>query len=87
MGFRLSIYNWPPVHTSYGEKKMGSRPDIHSAPCLHFLKQETNGLQDYIFMTGLLSMFQDLHLNIKTSNRNMVNNQTLDIFMAGTEWD
>ena len=21
MGFRLDIYNWPPVHTSWGEKK------------------------------------------------------------------
>ena len=31
-------------------------------------------------MTGLLSIFRDLHLNIKTSNRNRVNNQTLDIF-------
>ena len=29
MGSRLDIYNWPPVHTSWGEKKMGSSPDIH----------------------------------------------------------
>ena len=38
-------------------------------------------------MTRLMSIFRDLHLDIKTSNRNRVNNQTMDIFMAGTEWD
>lgn len=32
MGSRLDIYNWPPVHTSGGEKKMGSRLDIYYQP-------------------------------------------------------
>ena len=32
-----------------------------------------------MFVTGLLSIFRDLHLDIKTSNRNRVNNWTLDI--------
>ena len=31
MGSRLGIYNWP-IHTSWGEKKMSSRPDIHHQP-------------------------------------------------------
>ena len=36
MGSRLDIYNWPPVHTSWGEKKMSSRPDIHYQPLFTF---------------------------------------------------
>ena len=43
-------------------------------------------------MTRLLSIFQDLHFNIrnnrkkkKRNNRNRVDNRTLDAFMAGTE--
>ena len=47
---------------------------IHSLPasCLPFLRQETNGLQDYIFITGFLFVFWDLHLNIKASKRNFL---------------
>ena len=62
---------------------------LHSsaAPCLHFLRQETRGLRDYTFMTGPRSLFQDLHLGIKTSNGNRVNHQTLGIFTAGTDLD
>ena len=32
MGSRLGVYNWPPVHTSLGEKKISSRLDIHYQP-------------------------------------------------------
>ena len=47
---------------------------IHSLPasCLPFLRQEINGLQDYIFITGFLFVFWDLHLNIKASKRNFL---------------
>ena len=38
-------------------------------------------------MTGLLSVFQELHLNIKIGHRNTVNNWAWGIFMVGTEWD
>ena len=30
MGSRLGIYNWPPVYISWGEKKMGFRPDTYN---------------------------------------------------------
>ena len=65
----------------WGEDGLQGGHSSLPAHCLRFLKQETNGLQDYIFMTRLLSIFQNLHLDIKTSNRNWVNNQTLDMFL------
>ena len=52
MGSRRGVYNGPPVHISWSEKKRAPGPH------LHFRKQETNRLQDYKFMTRLLLYFE-----------------------------
>ena len=36
MGSRLDIYNWPPVHTSWSEKKMGSSRTFITSPLFTF---------------------------------------------------
>ena len=46
VGSRLSIYCWPPLYTSWGDKKDGLQfRHVQLASCLHFLRQEMGGLQ------------------------------------------
>ena len=86
MGARLGVYNWPPIPTSWGEK-MSSRLDIYHQLLFTFPEAGDTRAPDNVFMTGFLSIFRDLRLNIKTSHGNRVNSRTLGIFMAGTELD
>lgn len=52
MGSRLGIYNWPPVHTSWGEKTMSFRLSTHHQPLFTFLEARNKwapGLLLYIY--------------------------------------
>ena len=56
-----------------------------ASPLFIYPEARDKRVPDYIFMTRLLSIFQDLHFGIRNNNRNRVDNRTLDTFMAGTE--
>lgn len=46
MGPSLGICNKAPVYISWGRKEVDFKLDIYTyTPCLHFQKQETDGLQ------------------------------------------
>ena len=66
---------------------VGELQAIHSspAPCLHFLKQETNGLQDYTFITGLLFIFWEWHLLGQQGDQTSQSEWKSTIFIGRTE--
>ena len=80
MGSRPDMYNWPPVHTSWGNKRMGSRPDIdYQLPIYISWGKKTNGLQaTYLWPDSWLHF--KICVDIRNNNRNRADNRTLDIF-------
>ena len=77
MGLRLDIYNYPPVHTSWVEKRWVPEWMLTLKPKFTFLEARDTWALGYMLMVRFGSTLQDLHFHIRNNNRNGMSNWTL----------